>query len=103
MTESEAWATAYEALVDEDWTLLLIACDAIQECGQEERAVTLRWFVAKGRWEWEIRRQRFGGKLVLIEGFERDTSNYLVKADTLAELVDGMKVEKDRLRELYSD
>lgn len=56
MTESEAWALAEDGVERGDNTQVLVACDALQECGLEAEAQCLRWYARKGHQRWALLR-----------------------------------------------
>lgn len=43
MTEPEVWLQLEDAFRNREWTRAAILADALQECGQEELADTVRW------------------------------------------------------------
>lgn len=54
MTETEAWRLAEDGLERRDYTQVLVACDALQECGLEAEAQCLRWYARKGHQRWGL-------------------------------------------------
>jgi hypothetical protein len=45
VTEAECWQQLEDAFRRREWTRAAILADALQECGQEELADTVRWTV----------------------------------------------------------
>lgn len=45
MTEPEVWQQLEDAFRNREWTRAAILADALQECGQEKLADTVRWMV----------------------------------------------------------
>lgn len=43
MTEPEVWQQLEDAFRNREWTRAAILADALQECGQEQLADTVRW------------------------------------------------------------
>jgi len=106
VTESEAWALAEDGLERRDNTQALVACDALQECGRETEASTLRWYLRKGmalfyltKTDWSLDRwQLFDG-----DPYEDKTTCLVSHCTSFKQAVGYLVEERKALLEVLSD
>ncbi len=96
MTEPEVWQQLEDAFRNREWTRAAILADALQECGQEVLADTVRWRAGKTdslycRWNgdfWSLELPK------TFTGYDNPITQWYTLADGIRE------IHKYRLKQL---